>query len=134
MKRISLLIALNRDHKILLQHKSADAPNNPNTWCLFGGGIEDGESPEEAVRRELLEELQLQINPVFFKSTTDLDIERNYFFSHLDVEVEVLKKQQMEGDDLGYFSLAEMNSLKMNTAHHQAVRDFLSSNLLHNIV
>lgn len=126
MKRVSLLIAFDQENKILLQHKSLDAPNDPNTWCLFGGGIEPGETPEEAIRREIIEELQLQINPVFLKKVTDFDIERNYFLLYLDAKVDVLRRKQLEGDDLGYFSINEMGSLQINKAHQQAIEDFLS--------
>jgi len=30
--------------------------NNPNCWGLFGGGVNDGERPVKAMRRELREE------------------------------------------------------------------------------
>lgn len=38
--------------------KRSDTCDQPGTWCGLGGGIEDGESPDEAVRREAWEEAQ----------------------------------------------------------------------------
>jgi 8-oxo-dGTP pyrophosphatase MutT (NUDIX family) len=44
---------------LLLQLRDGSAPNYPNSWGLFGGHMEEGESPETAVWRELEEELHL---------------------------------------------------------------------------
>lgn len=41
-----------RDGKVLLQRKRTD-----RFWALPGGRVEPGETPEEALRREFLEEL-----------------------------------------------------------------------------
>ena len=41
---------------ILLQERDEHAPVEPDKWCLVGGGVEEGESPEAAARRELEEE------------------------------------------------------------------------------
>lgn len=41
--------------RILLVKRSLDS-DDPGTWALLGGGIEEGESPEEGLRRELSEE------------------------------------------------------------------------------
>jgi mutator protein MutT len=46
-----------RDGKILLCHRSPDRRWYPNVWDLPGGHIEPGESPPDALKRELLEEL-----------------------------------------------------------------------------
>jgi|GEM_PF-845718 len=48
--------------RVLLQHRDANAPTSPNTWATPGGHIEPPETPEEAIRRELLEELGLRIS------------------------------------------------------------------------
>ncbi|NTU98514.1 NUDIX domain-containing protein [Candidatus Falkowbacteria bacterium] len=54
---VSVILLYDKEGKILLQHRSADAKRSPNCWAFFGGGIEAGETPEQAVRRESLEEL-----------------------------------------------------------------------------
>lgn len=38
----------------------------PNEWSLFGGGLEAGETADEALRRELREELALEIDSAEF--------------------------------------------------------------------
>lgn len=71
------------DGKILFQLRDNN-PNifNPNKWSLFGGGIEKGESPKEALIRELHEELGLIIKKSEIKNplTINLIAKRNYIF------------------------------------------------------
>jgi len=57
IRNVSLLILYNSEGRILLQHRAKDAVRLPDYWGFFGGGIEQGESPEQALKREILEEL-----------------------------------------------------------------------------
>ncbi|HHG8556520.1 Nudix hydrolase domain-containing protein [Legionella pneumophila subsp. pneumophila] len=50
-------LVLTKDNKILLQQRPHDWPTYPDYLCEFGGRIEHNESPEQAVIRELKEEL-----------------------------------------------------------------------------
>ena len=47
--------------KILLQKRPKDAERFPDSWGLFGGGLKKGETPEQALKREAVEELGLKI-------------------------------------------------------------------------
>ena len=49
------LILARATGRILIPHRSEHC-QQPNTWGTWGGAIDSGESPEDAVRRELAEE------------------------------------------------------------------------------
>lgn len=63
IKKNALAIIVNTDNKILLL-KRADVENiwEPNKWAFVGGTIEEMETPERAVVREIKEETGLNIN------------------------------------------------------------------------
>lgn len=61
--RIRIAVAaLVRDGRVLLGHRHPLRRWYPDCWDLIGGHVEDGETAEEAVRRECREELAVTIN------------------------------------------------------------------------
>ncbi len=61
-RKFATALVLTKDHEILLQMRAEDCKSFPGCLSTFGGGIEDGETPEQALIRELREELGAQIN------------------------------------------------------------------------
>ena len=53
--------ALIRDGKVMLVKRAPHMRSYPGVWDLFGGHIEGAESPEDALRREAMEELGVEI-------------------------------------------------------------------------
>lgn len=57
---ICSVFVLNEQNKILSVEQFYESLNG-NAWTLPGGGIDDGETPEEAARREVSEETGLRV-------------------------------------------------------------------------
>lgn len=74
----------------------------PGCWGLFGGHLESGESPEEALRRELFEEIRLQVGAVesWYVSRSPEKI-RHVFRARLQTPLHAL--ELLEGQDLALF-------------------------------
>ncbi len=66
---VATVILVNEKNEVLLQKKDMGYKWLPGCWCMFGGGVEKGEDPLSALKRELVEELHLTIEDLtFFKS------------------------------------------------------------------
>jgi 8-oxo-dGTP diphosphatase len=61
-RHVASVMLVNRRRHVLLQQRD-DRPDlaYAGRWTLFGGQVEEGESPEECIRRELKEELDLDL-------------------------------------------------------------------------
>jgi 8-oxo-dGTP diphosphatase len=55
-------LVLRHDNKIVLQLRDSDAPTFPGHLATFGGSIDEGEKPIEALIRELKEELGADVS------------------------------------------------------------------------
>jgi 8-oxo-dGTP pyrophosphatase MutT (NUDIX family) len=60
--RVAVVLLVDPWGRLLMQHRSADAPASPNLWGFPGGHVEPGEQPLEAAHRELLEETGLTVD------------------------------------------------------------------------
>ena len=83
-----------KDNKILLQKRT----DNGN-WAIHGGGLELGETFEEALFRELREELNIKpVNPKFFNVYSGEDL--HFFYPNKD-EVYVVVAIYLVEDYIG---------------------------------
>ncbi len=62
--RICAVAVIEKNGKILMGNKARDIGPYPNTWRLPGGGVEEGESLEDAAKREIKEETNLDVESV----------------------------------------------------------------------
>jgi 8-oxo-dGTP diphosphatase len=70
MIQIATALLFDRDGKFLIYLRdNKETIPFPNHWDLFGGHIEDGETPEVALRRELQEEIRVTPTQVRFLRT-----------------------------------------------------------------
>ena len=125
--RIQIATAvLVRDGLVLLAHRTPMRQAYPDCWGFVGGHVEPGELPHQAVRRECLEEVGVEIHdPLPIPLTVDnpaLDM-RGFLVTHWDGEPVITAPE--EHDDLRWFRPSDLAAV--NLAHPESVPDVLSA-------
>jgi 8-oxo-dGTP diphosphatase len=73
--RAAMLLIVTSDRKLLLHHRD-DKPGipHPGCWSGFGGAVEAGETADQALRREVMEETGIAIDrPAFLTEVPDTE-------------------------------------------------------------
>ena len=67
------LLYIQRDHQYLMLHRTKKENDlNRDKWVGIGGKFEDGESPEDCVKRETLEETGLTLTQYRYRGLVTL--------------------------------------------------------------
>ena len=114
LMQVTALILYDETHRILLQHRTDDAPTFPGHWGFFGGEIERGETPEQAVKREALEELAYALHRPELRTIKrfahqGVNYTQYVFLEEYDGSELILG----EGQGMGWFLPSETNALVM---------------------
>ena len=105
---------IERDGRYLLGKRPAGKSLGGH-WEFVGGKIEPGETPEEALTRECLEELALKIvNPRIRTSVVHEYPDKMINLTLIDCSpAEGSEPQALEHDELGWFAPDEIQSLNL---------------------
>ncbi|MBI4145182.1 NUDIX domain-containing protein [Candidatus Woesearchaeota archaeon] len=118
-RRVAIFTLIDDRGRMLCQLRDSKPRYRPNMWGFFGGGIESGETPEQAVIREAREELQIDLKPTFFghyaipRPEDGPSRELFLFTASLTWNLETLRSHQREGAELGLFTIDEISQLNM---------------------
>ncbi len=113
---------------LLLRDDKADIPC-PNHWSLVGGAVEEGETPEMAMHREIFEEIGLKMDLSFWKR-----YDRKYPQAIVDQYIYTgrfnVKNPDIllgEGQDFRFFKAEEIRHLKIGFGFDDLLREYLNS-------
>lgn len=83
----------------------------PGHWGAFGGAIEEGESPRDALVRELIEEIGYSPEELKFIGEVNKDqLRLNINMFHSSMGISLSKLRLMEGVDMDLFTIEEILS------------------------
>ena len=126
-----VIILFNTNNQILLVLRdNKDSIPFPNTWNLLGGILENGESPEECIRREIREEIEIELGNInYFQKYNIYDREHYIFWKQIDLDLTQIKLN--EGQRLAYFSKDELDKHQLAFQYNKILNYFFIQVLWH---
>jgi 8-oxo-dGTP diphosphatase len=122
---LSAVILYDDRGRILLQHRTDDAPTFPGFWSFFGGGVEPGETLEEAAVREALEELSYTLKAPHHWLSQPFSNQGRAYIQHIFLErYDGTALVLGEGQAMKWFAPRETGVLPMS-AHAKAAVEAL---------
>lgn len=115
-RSVSVILLYDDKKRILLQHRDENIIILPGHWSFFGGAIDNGESPENAVKRETKEELEYDLADPKLIMTQTFSTEIHDITRYVYVEKYNSKHQLVlhEGQGMGWYNFSDIAKLKVD--------------------
>lgn len=123
------LIILDKNKQKILLFKRVKKDKEQNKWSIVGGTLENNETFEDCLIREVKEEIDCKIKEfTFFKqyrteNENSLQVNTKYYFG---VIIDKIKLNELELSEYKWFNF-DINVLKLELAYNQkeVIADFL---------
>ncbi|MEI6640047.1 MAG: NUDIX domain-containing protein [Chlorobium sp.] len=121
------IIFVNSSGQVLLVLRD-DIPSiaSPGMWDLPGGHIEEHESAEECVVREMLEEMEINVEGCTLFRSYEFSDRKEYIFT-LQVDFEPRNIILHEGQMIRWFSKEEAAKTKLACGFNKVLSDYFNS-------
>jgi 8-oxo-dGTP diphosphatase len=115
IRNVSVLILYNDKKEMLLQHRSKTAKRLPDYWGFFGGGIEANETPDQALARELLEELEYKVHKptLIYEQNFTWNNDKNTKYVFIEKYDNNQKLIQHEGQEMRWVTSKILDNLQI---------------------
>ncbi|RPI75525.1 MAG: NUDIX domain-containing protein [Desulfobacteraceae bacterium] len=122
------IIFVNDQNKVLLFLRD-DKPGLPfpGRWDILGGHVEEGETPDQCIKREMQEEIGLDLDDFsLFRVYDFIDRTEYAFWKKIDLDIDRI--QLTEGQCLKWFSAEKAEQTDLAYGSNRILRDFFKKN------
>jgi len=124
IKKISIgAIIKNSKGELLLQYRNKG--RYVDRWVLFGGHMLDGENYVQAIRRELLEEIELNPKKIIFFDTYEDETAITPIYI-VEEPVELHQLVLHEGQGMRFFRKEDLDKIDIGFNQREILQDFLN--------
>lgn len=119
----NIIICNNRNEILLHLRDNKPMILYPNAWVLPGGYIEEGETPEQCIIREMTEELGVEFKDVSLFQAA----QRSYGFEYtfwIKASFRVEEVRLTEGQAIKWFACDEIEQMKLGYEDNAILHDF----------
>lgn len=133
LKEVSCIILYDKNNKVLLQHRTKYTKRLPCYWAFFGGSVNKNETPNDAAKREVFEELNfISKYPKLIMKQKFTLLEKNYMKNVFIEQCEDKSNLKLqEGQDWGWYDIDDTKKLKM-IFHDREVLQYIKK-ILNNV-
>ncbi len=132
-EKVPCVVAIlkNFQEQVLLQHRD-NTPGLPyaDYWSMPGGKVEVGETPDEAIHRELVEEIELDVPltlwKVYERPVSNLMVIVQYVYTG-EIDQEISGLAINEGQALRYVDSREFLKLPIAFGFNELLKEYFSN-------
>jgi 8-oxo-dGTP diphosphatase len=122
-KGCSILFVNEREQVLLFLRDDKPGIPYPDTWDVPGGHVEEGETPEQCIVREMAEEMGLDLKGFELFCIREFEDRVEYvFWKEADLRIEEI--QLTEGQSLRWFTEKEASLTPLAYGFNRIVADF----------
>ena len=110
---------MNDKGEVLMQKRADNKNRHPGEWAKTGGHVEAGETVEDALQREVKEEVgmfvpkeSMQLISIFRSHNPDNNFFVYSFISYVNYKIEECELQKEEVAEIRYFTIEELEQAK----------------------
>jgi len=126
MKGAGIIFLNSNNEVLLLLRDNNQSIQYPNMWDIPGGIIEENENPEETVRREMKEEMEISdLGEIkLFNIFTSENLTDYVFWKNIDINSEEINLH--EGQKIKFFNREQIKNIKMAFNYNEVLEKFFN--------
>lgn len=124
-KSVAVIIENRQGEILLLLRDDKSGIQYPDQWVILGGKVEKNEAPKEGMRREMKEEIEIELKDIELFKVFEWPEKTEYVY-HVFLDMDIEKTNLHEGQKIQYFLKEETEKMDLAFHDNEIMRDFFA--------